>query len=383
MKKKLNYLEGIRGWAALVVFIHHFLLGFVPQRHGLIEGFIPEGNLKETPFFLLLNGSAAVTVFFVLSGFVLSLFLWENNDYVFRSVIKRWPRLILLPLISVIFVYCLNEYHLLYFKRAAVITHSSWMSDFAYSTNKGMITEGFADAFLQGSLFTFFRGDASLNSSLWTMNIEFIGSIIVFAFVAICSTQTLKNTIILAIIISMIFFFNNSYYYSAFLLGAILSKAHIGNKLEKIKNGMALRLALFTSIIFLGYVEPGTGFYTFMSHYGMDYVRIYLHSFSAAVVVLYCLKSESMRRYLSSNASIFLGRISFPLYVIHVPILFSLSSLLFINLIQALSYPISVALLFIVSLIACFAVAYVLSIVDKKWCELINYVFKPVNFSRK
>lgn len=227
MKQKLTCLDGLRGWAALVVFIHHFLLGFCPQWDGLISGSIPGKNLKETPLFFLANGTAAVTIFFVLSGFVLSLRLWNNSDKILTSALKRWPRLIILPLISVVLVYFISTAGLFYFKQASQITHSVWMDTFGFSSNNGNITERFIDTFLQGYLFTFFRGDQSLNSSLWTMNIEFIGSCLVFAFVSICNKHKTKYTLILALLISMILFFKNSYYYVSFLAGAILSKCYI------------------------------------------------------------------------------------------------------------------------------------------------------------
>ena len=63
----------MRGIAAFVVFLFHFLLGFAPQYHGQEAATaIPGSNLFETPFFFLINGHAAVMFFFVLSGFVLS-----------------------------------------------------------------------------------------------------------------------------------------------------------------------------------------------------------------------------------------------------------------------------------------------------------------------
>ena len=49
--RKIIPLESMRGIAAFMVFLFHFVLGFMPQRHGQeATTAIPGGNLLETPF---------------------------------------------------------------------------------------------------------------------------------------------------------------------------------------------------------------------------------------------------------------------------------------------------------------------------------------------
>ena len=105
----------MRGLAAFMVFLFHFVLGFLPQRHGQEAAVaIPGGNLLETPLFFLINGHAAVTFFFVLSGFVLSYsyFSKNSNDGLLGSIIKRWPRLFPMALISTLFSWLMIHYGL-------------------------------------------------------------------------------------------------------------------------------------------------------------------------------------------------------------------------------------------------------------------------------
>jgi peptidoglycan/LPS O-acetylase OafA/YrhL len=94
--KKLIELEALRGLAALVVLFHHFMLGFTPRLHGM---FYPDQpySLFGTPAFAFVNGSAAVMVFFVLSGFVLTVGILKSQRAagVFVAALKRWPRLAL------------------------------------------------------------------------------------------------------------------------------------------------------------------------------------------------------------------------------------------------------------------------------------------------
>src|ERR1700709_427635 len=93
-RKFLVEYEALRGIAAVVVLIHHFMLGFTPRLHGLLYPDQPL-SLMGTPAFAFINGSAAVVIFFVLSGFVLTIRLFDRPNFKMAMVAaaKRWPRL--------------------------------------------------------------------------------------------------------------------------------------------------------------------------------------------------------------------------------------------------------------------------------------------------
>lgn len=75
---RLRALDGLRGLAALMVLMHHALLSSAPQLANSYVG-LPQSSgtvtwlLTYTPLHLLWGGPEAVIVFFVLSGFVLTL----------------------------------------------------------------------------------------------------------------------------------------------------------------------------------------------------------------------------------------------------------------------------------------------------------------------
>src|ERR1700752_3428309 len=82
--RRLECLDGVRGVAALVVVVFHYLSAFVPA---LTPDQTPDPYwLADTPLAILFNGPFAVVVFFVLSGFVIS-----------KSAHKRFP---LLPAVA-------------------------------------------------------------------------------------------------------------------------------------------------------------------------------------------------------------------------------------------------------------------------------------------
>src|SRR6478609_7695726 len=67
---KLQYLEGLRGWAAFFVVVHHCICAF---NHNFILSY-------TGPFNWLLGGRFEVALFFVLSGLVLALGPLKRND---------------------------------------------------------------------------------------------------------------------------------------------------------------------------------------------------------------------------------------------------------------------------------------------------------------
>jgi peptidoglycan/LPS O-acetylase OafA/YrhL len=177
---RLAYLETLRGLAALaVVFSHIFATA---NLHGWAAGLALAG--KYSPLSLLINGCGAVIFFFTLSGYVLTLRALETNDtrMILRGAVKRWPRLAGPVLASTLMSWALWHFGLYFHTEAAKLATNDWLLHFAYGT---LDLEHLPDmrliaAIRQGVWGTFVRGDASFNSSLWTMSYEFAGSFAIF-----------------------------------------------------------------------------------------------------------------------------------------------------------------------------------------------------------
>src|SRR4051812_15465120 len=69
---RLEFLDSVRGLAALSVVASHFVLAYG----------VPPGSrfMNNSPLHIWWDGSAAVSMFFVLSGFVLSLKYFRHTD---------------------------------------------------------------------------------------------------------------------------------------------------------------------------------------------------------------------------------------------------------------------------------------------------------------
>ncbi len=121
MNDRLHEIDGIRGWAALVVLLFHL----TTEMFGAL---IPE--FKSDLAHLFLNGGLAVSVFFVLSGDALSAgFLRSRNPGILESlVVKRYFRLTIPIFISCALAYLLMVSGMTYHLPAAeVVRREAWL----------------------------------------------------------------------------------------------------------------------------------------------------------------------------------------------------------------------------------------------------------------
>jgi len=118
----------------------------------------------------LYSGTAAVFVFFVLSGYTLSLAA-RNLD--FKKLIaiccKRYPRLMLPSLAS-----CVLAYFILHYLPVSKLHLSEWSDEY------GRFAISLTDAIWNGAVQVFLYGESPYNTVLWTMQIELIGSFFIF-----------------------------------------------------------------------------------------------------------------------------------------------------------------------------------------------------------
>lgn len=167
-------LDGLRGLAALVVLIHHCLL-VSPQLVGAIEsgGVAPMDSwvwwATFTPLHLAWAGKEAVYVFFILSGFVLTIpFTGASRPRWEAYFAKRMVRIYLPVWASLIFGLLMAWT----VPRVASPEFSSWVNLHDEAPNV------LGDAFL-------LRGAGSLNSPLWSLQWEMLFSLLLPFYVLV------------------------------------------------------------------------------------------------------------------------------------------------------------------------------------------------------
>ena len=367
-KKRIASLEALRGLAALIVVVWHTMLAFAPQTSGIFSQFPAGDAYTGSFFFVLMNGNGAVNVFFVLSGFVLSrkFFLDHDRSFIIKNALRRYPRLALPVLVSVLFSYLLFHFGFYHFSEAAKISGSPWLAKFGYAYETPF-QPSLWEALKQGAFLTFFRGDASYNSSLWTMKFEFYGSFMIFgACLLLGEVKALKKapTIYLFAVMTLMAWYASPWYI-AFVAGLFIA-ATMPQGGWRIIDGLPLYakgLLIIMSLYLLGFLQA-QGIYGIFGKANVIFVNVI-----GSVILVTLLANIKLHEKLLSLAQ-FLGALSFPLYLIHIPVLFSLICWVYLNSVSmgifTLAWMIPFAL--IVSTIA----ALPLILINQYWLNFLN-----------
>jgi peptidoglycan/LPS O-acetylase OafA/YrhL len=319
-------LEAIRGVAAISVVLWHAMLGFFPEKSGFFPQFPDSSSLAGEPWFGLVYGTAAITLFFVLSGYVLTRRYFETHDggIILRGILKRWPRLAGPVLIVVMASWSLFALHAYAHVEAAAITKSPWLSHFANVSDKPF-TPGFFDAINQGVFATFFYGESYYDSSLWTMRYEFGGSFIAFgAALALGLFRGVSQyAAACALGVLLIFLNANGPAFSPFVVGVGLAYflPH-ETKWPPFAPFAAIALAIYL----FGFSGKSLGAYGFFPPALGGAVSNFHILASLLLISAVEHGPQSLRRWLSGRVCAFLGALSFPIYLVHVLVICSAGS---------------------------------------------------------
>ena len=333
-------LEALRGIAALVVVLNHSILAFLPQYYG--SGPLPSGgphSLQGTLQYVFINGAGAVSLFFVLSGYVLTrrfCFTGETR-ILMKGAVKRWPRLMGPVLATVMLSYSLFYFHLYYFQQAGAKSGSDWLSLFGDSffqmgqpplTTAAIHLRG---ALEQGLYLVFFRGDYLYDSSLWTMRPELAGSLIAFGAAPILLEARKSSpylTIALAAALVALLHFADSNL-EAFPIGVAMAVLlPRGGRLPHVLAWPMLLLALYL----LGYPGHAEGAYAalaWLEAQGMKGAEPMIVGAALTIGAVECF--PPVRRAISGRLAALLGKFSFPIYLVHVLVIFSAGSAIYLR----------------------------------------------------
>lgn len=318
--RRLESLDGLRGIAAAVVVVFHYMCMF---HHHLIPGMSSDPVwLSETPVGLLWDGLFAVSVFFALSGFVLASAAERRRGLIVSNLVTRYLRLALPVTASVLLAWLLLSVFPTAVRDLGMGSEdpSPWWRYTVQDPIPGLTT-----AIYEGLVGTFLHGGSPFNNVLWTMQIELLGSVGIFIayWLAVGPLRIILLVLAGAIIIAVL-----PGHYFAFVLGALLYEAH--------KRGMLDRLpAIAPPVVLLGAVLIGAPGPEWWSRIGVPWIpsrfiygrtASFAPSVFAAFFVYAALTLPVVARLLAMAVPRWFGRISFGLYLVHVPPLYTLAA---------------------------------------------------------
>lgn len=313
MSQRLDHLDGLRGVAAVAVVIFHLVSALAPW---LVAEQQPGAHwLAYTPVAVLWNGTFAVAVFFVLSGFVVSSATLRKSDPIWIDVVIRYLRLAIPATVSTLAAGSLLSLFPTSATDLAASTGSRWLG-WTYQE----AIPGPAAALYNGMAGIFLTGGSFFNNVLWTMRPELLGSILCFAA---CAFTRSRSRLAIAIGSAMIFIALRRYDYVCFPLGIVLREAWAAGRLPS-----ALPISAVLVGLFIGSQSGDAA-----RQIGLDWLPEalspekkggLLYPLGALFVVYGCMRSGLLVAWLSGRTGRFLGAISFPLYLVHVPLIYTI-----------------------------------------------------------
>ncbi|PGS97115.1 acyltransferase [Bacillus anthracis] len=373
-------LDSIRGISSLVVMIGHHLMIF-----SAFQNYSYEDNkpfviylLKETPARLIFSsGNESVIIFFVLSGFVLYTSMQKKYDSYGAFLLKRICRIyipyIVAILIAILCQTTMSEYGISYL--------SEWF-------NRSWTIESSLSLIVQHILLVGKYNTDAYNGVIWSLVHEMRISIIFPLVLMVCLRKTLRDSLltlfsfsICSVVILLLFHSSltlTSYaltlhYTVLFLLGALVAK-YKNNLIvfysNRTKNE---KIAWFLFAVLLYMYEGLVGEINLLNNF---IFRDYVVAISACLFVILSLSVSTLSSLLRNKYLLYLGKISYSLYLYHIISLFSLIYMLHEIL------PLPIILIF--SLVFSFILAMLSYIFVEKFAFRVGkYVTKQANRKKK
>jgi peptidoglycan/LPS O-acetylase OafA/YrhL len=311
---RIRSLDGVRGIAAVVVLLYHHSLVARPaleQEPGVWEW------LTQSPVKILTAGTEAVLIFFVLSGLVVALPALKGGLDWLSYYPSRLVRLYLPVVASLVLAAGF----------LALVPHSE-----SQTAPGSWLLERNADAAPLSLLLneaTLLPATYTLNNVLWSLRWEVLFSVLLPVFVVVARAVASRVWVAVAVstvlmVLGRVVGVDALVYLPTFFLGTLMA-ANL-DRLQAWGESVSARRA--------GWVWPGIGLVSAVVLISGWLARPLVPAASTGSAVLWGLSglgaagliavamlSPLSRRLLESRVPRWLGRISFSLYLVHIPVL--------------------------------------------------------------
>ena len=308
LNTRFDQLDAIRGLAALSVVIGHSIITLPVFLSAAYHEAVPPliSAVTNSPLHIFWAGREAVILFFMLSGFVLSLSYFERKELPYKIyILKRICRLYIPYIVSII----LSTISLYIFTPHSEITAASRWFNLMWNHIP------FANEWKQMIFMLDVSSVHNINTVVWSLIYEMQVSIIFPIFAIMVRKWNWKVCFVLALIFSLLHA-SILRYLSFFIIGALIASKrsvfvnHLNNK-------------SWGSII--GLISIGMVFYL---HDWLFYMPSFngqindaISGVGAAMFIILAIGNSRLERILCRPYLLYLGRISYSLYLVHAIVL--------------------------------------------------------------
>lgn len=328
------WVDGVKGLACLVVFLHHFILAFGTQIYGL--GALAEW--KVTGF--IVNGNWAVCLFLIISSYVIGkqfLIMDTLEDRrIMGTMIKRYFRLFFPVFTASLF--------------ACILWNVGAMANLevAQLENNVMLGTFYTEPLTIGKLLkttlieVWWSGNSLFNGPFWMMGYLLKGTFLTI-LIALVLRKNKYGWMVLAALFAL-YFYQQSYYVCT-VLGALWAYLSTQTGLLVPEKNPILQVLYggigILAMAALGYVPRITGFVvnhltenSFLGNY------VFWNAMSAFAVLMVLAKLGGIAQAMGNSKVLrFISRNSFAVFLFHWPIVCSVTSLAYMQLYRSIADP--------------------------------------------
>lgn len=383
--KRISWIDGMRGYAAIQVVLLHYSSALLPVL-GLASSGIPhakiEPYLAHSPFFFILNGYAAVWLFFLLSGVVLTGSFGAAPRAIISSIVRRIVRLGL-PMVCAIFLGAIlySAWPHAHVQASQFTRSQMWLGSVSPPLSiRNILHQIFFEGLFTGyagiSIFPTARLSAlgihllgvnvSFNAPLWTLHLEFVGSLLILGLVALKDQlagwqhKTFAAMVLVLLIPTPLWLF---------VAGHLLHPFVYPTSAPRKNRPVGILLIIAGICLCTGTIAPGilklAHFFALLHPPELDPLTRTQFMLAEFLLFLgFCLVPEA-QSFLCRPLGRLLGKFSFSIYLVHFPVLFTVTSASFLAIFPRTRYGLAIFLASAIGL----GVTFVLTLAFQRWVD--------------
>ncbi|MGO4270501.1 acyltransferase family protein [Paenibacillus sp. TAF58] len=320
MNNRFDELDSLRGLAASSVLLTHLFL-VIPSAY-LLEKF------KNSPLHIFWAGHEAVILFFVLSGFVLSLSYYKDKAPKYKDyLIKRICRIYLPYLASILLsIVLMSMFSRMPLEGLDKTLNSTWVNSFSI------------ESLISHMIFLGDFQSQNYNPVVWSliheMRISIIFPFIMYFLIKLNWKKSIMIGLACTVLYFLIWYFvfnvlhaNPTYlitlhYIGFFILGALIAKHRDYLKSLYTKFSKIVKfIILLTAILCYTY---SWWFLPNVVYAHLTIINDWAVAVGSSVFIVYSVNTSIIRRLLLFKPIHFIGKTSYSLYLFHMPALLTL-----------------------------------------------------------
>lgn len=377
LENRLDYYDGFRGIAAMFVVLCHLSMVFFQQFFYIEQASTTLQKIWiKSPLNIINNGDFSVQYFFVLSGFMITRKIYltcKRGQYKMSSPFATYKKLLMITVPSILFSFFLMKMGGM---KHIELSKLSGIFPAAYEYNN--FKPNFFEALFESVILVFFKSSKYVGP-LWSIKIEFIGSILISAFAFYDNTINETGKKKYYYLIGSAVFLPLHYYISSFFLGAFVFDVIYNMEVEHTVIDRVIRKAMSNKYVnvvvwivglYLACINTScTGMWSVFTV--LQNVNPVVRAVGIAICIMQLYRSKKIQKLLSGRVIMKLGKLSPYIYAIHWPIILSLGAYVYIAIYLKTDYANVIAAVVSIGVTIMLSILYYncVSVLKLKWNE--------------